>query len=101
MVACLARSSLVAPGLGVADLAHRAGHVHQQQHPGRLALVLPVVEQLREHVGLGHLEQRLRLVRVDAVAGGDRVADGDLRVPRPEAVAQDLLLVGGLAARSR
>ena len=35
----------------VGDLAHRAGHVDEQQHPGRLALVLPVVEQLGEHLG--------------------------------------------------
>ena len=96
MAACLARSSLVWRESGEAGSPHRPRDVDDQQHPGALALLAPPVEQVDQHVGVGHLEQRLGLVGIDAVGRADRVADGHLGVAGPEVVRQHLLLVVGL-----
>ena len=77
-------------------IAHRAGDVDHEQHARRLPLLVPLVEDADRDLRVGHLEQRLRLVRVDAVRRGDRVGDRDRRVAGPEAELQHLRLVVGL-----
>src|SRR3546814_10292189 len=80
----------------VRSVTQRAGHVHHEQHSRRRALVLPVVAQLGQHRGSGHVEERLRLVRVDAVGSIDRGAHGHIGVAGPAAVLEHLALVLGL-----
>ena len=65
--ASIARSSLDGPESPSAGFAHGAGDVDDELDPCRLALRVPKVEQVRQHGGFGHAEERLWLVRIDTV----------------------------------
>ena len=92
--AVLARSNLV----GVAEPSGSAGSPiepdtsRSSDDPGALAVLGPPVEERGEHLRLRHLEQRLRLVRVDTPLRADRVVDRDVDVAGPEPELQHALL---------
>ncbi len=96
MAALLARSSLVSLLSLRREVAHAPGHVDEQGDPGVLAVLVPLVEQGGHDLRFGHLEQGLGLQDVDAVLGHERIGQGHVGVPGPEAELEHLLLVLGL-----